>query len=138
MGEVTKNDCQVEHMNDDEIHINIEFGSAGLYYGTSPQMKGLLVTGESIKEVVDRVPNAIAEMRAVAAMGPEIERLRSELKQAREIIRVLADMEPSTLVEPGSDDDRYTLYLSKPGQAHEIHGDDIRRARTFLKEHEDG
>lgn len=62
----------------------------------------------------------------------EIDSLRAQLAEATEIIRVLADIDSSSLVEPGSDDDRYTLYLSKPNQAHEIHGDDLRRARAFL------
>lgn len=127
MGEITKNDCQGEHMSDDEITINIEFGSAGLYYGTRPQMKGLLVTGESIKEVVDRVPNAIAEMRAVTAMGPEIERLRSELKQAREIIGFYAD-EANWRARGHPQIDADTTPVSQDGGG---------RARAFLKDYED-
>lgn len=50
-----------------EIPINIELGEHGLYYGTSPAMKGLLVIGDSVKQVMERVPKAIEEMRSVAA-----------------------------------------------------------------------
>lgn len=76
----------VGDLSDDEIPIDIELGSAGLYYGTSPAMKGLLVTGNSIKELMERVPNAVAELKAVAATAEEIERLNNALKEAREII----------------------------------------------------
>lgn len=50
-----------------DIPINIEEGQHGIFYGTSPAMKGLLVTGGSAQEVMDRVPQAIEDMRAVAA-----------------------------------------------------------------------
>jgi predicted RNase H-like HicB family nuclease len=52
-------------MNEDLILINVELGEHGLYYGTSPQEKGLLVTGKSIKEMMDRVPSALTELRRV-------------------------------------------------------------------------
>lgn len=50
-----------------DIPIKIKLGKHGLYYGTSPTVKGLLVTGKSIAEVMGRVPQALAEMRAAVA-----------------------------------------------------------------------
>lgn len=47
-----------------EVPINIELGEHGLYYGTSPAIKGLLVTGNNVKQVMEKVASAIAEMRA--------------------------------------------------------------------------
>lgn len=137
MSDIIKNDCQGEDMYSAEIPIEIELGSGGLYYGTSPSVKGLLVTGRSIKELMDKVPNAVAELKAVAAFAAEVSALKEKLKEAKQIIKVLADIDPSSLVEPGSEDDRYTLYLSKKRQAHEIHGDDLRRARAFLNREKD-
>jgi uncharacterized protein YuzE/predicted RNase H-like HicB family nuclease len=50
-----------------DIPIEIEEGEHGLFYGTSPAMKGLLVTGDSVEHVMSRVPQAIEDMRAAAA-----------------------------------------------------------------------
>lgn len=93
--------------------------------------------GECFEQDVEQMnrfeeANRAALAAAMEIVSPELSRLRSELEEAREIIRTLADMEPSSLVEPGSDDDRYTLYLSEKRQAHDVHGDQIRRARAFL------
>jgi hypothetical protein len=63
----------------------------------------------------------------------ELSALKEKLIEVEQIIKVLADIDPSSLVEPGSEDDRYTLYLSEKRQAHDIHGDDLRRARAFLE-----
>jgi predicted RNase H-like HicB family nuclease len=86
MSDIIQNDCQGEHLPDDAIPIEIELGSGGLYYGTSPEMKGLLVTGNSIKELMEKVPNAIAEMRAVAAAAAEISALKEKLNEATQIM----------------------------------------------------
>jgi hypothetical protein len=50
-----------------QIPIQIELGEHGLYYGTSTAVKGLLVIGDSVEQVMQRVPQAICEMRAVGA-----------------------------------------------------------------------
>jgi len=64
--------------------VNIRLGDHGLYYGTSPQLKGLLVTGDSVDQVMERVPSAVAEIRAIA----ELSSLKAELEEAREIINL--------------------------------------------------
>jgi predicted RNase H-like HicB family nuclease len=46
-----------------DIPITIERGKHGLYYGTSPALRGLLVAGKSIKDVMARIPQAITELR---------------------------------------------------------------------------
>lgn len=46
-----------------QIPVKVELGEAGLYYGTSRAERGLLVIGKTIKEVMDKVPNAIHELR---------------------------------------------------------------------------
>jgi hypothetical protein len=51
-----------------EISISIRRGEHGLYYATSPQLKGLLVAKSSVREVLERVPNAISELQAVAGL----------------------------------------------------------------------
>jgi hypothetical protein len=87
MSDIIRNDCQGEHLPDDAIPIEIELGSGGLYYGTSPAMKGLLVTGKSIKELMEKVPNAVAELKAVAAFAAEISALKEKLNEAEQIIK---------------------------------------------------
>lgn len=46
---------------------SIERGEHGLYYLTSSAMKGLLVSGDSVAQVMERLPQAIEEMRAAKA-----------------------------------------------------------------------
>lgn len=47
----------------EDVELYIEKGVHGLYYGTSPNIKGLLVTGGTQEEVIDKTPNAILELR---------------------------------------------------------------------------
>lgn len=56
-----------------DIPIEIELGEHGLYYGTSPAMRGLLVIGDSPEQVMERAPQAIEEMRSVASDHSQIE-----------------------------------------------------------------
>jgi predicted RNase H-like HicB family nuclease len=53
-----------------DIPVNIELGEHGLYYGTSPALRGLLVIGDSVEQVRERIPAALEELRSVAAEGP--------------------------------------------------------------------
>jgi hypothetical protein len=41
------------------ISVLVEQGEAGLLHGTSPQMKELFVSGETIEEIVEAVPEVI-------------------------------------------------------------------------------
>jgi hypothetical protein len=47
----------------DLIPISVDLGEHGLYYGTSKAVKGLLVIGNTVQEVIDRVPQALAELQ---------------------------------------------------------------------------
>lgn len=47
------------------VPVEIERGEHGLYYGTSPKVRGLLVTGNTYDEVVEQVPRAIEELQTV-------------------------------------------------------------------------
>jgi hypothetical protein len=47
--------------------IEIEQGDAGLYYATSPDIKGLLVAKRTVAECWADIPRAIAEIRALTS-----------------------------------------------------------------------
>lgn len=49
------------------ISIEIKQGEHGLYYGTSPNLKGLLIAGESPEGVVAQAPSVIAELISLGA-----------------------------------------------------------------------
>lgn len=51
------------------IPIDVEQGDAGLFYITSPLLKGLLVAERTEKEALASLPSRIEDM-AVAASGP--------------------------------------------------------------------
>jgi hypothetical protein len=46
------------------VHIKIEEGKTGLFYATSPDMKGLLVAERTIDELEDSIPRIITDMYA--------------------------------------------------------------------------
>lgn len=46
--------------------IDIEQGKAGLFYVTSPLVRGLLVTGRTENEALDKVQQALADLDACA------------------------------------------------------------------------
>jgi len=52
------------------VEIEIERGSSGAYFATSPQLRGLQVACMSTEEVAKEVPRAIQEM--YAACGVEV------------------------------------------------------------------
>ncbi len=133
MADIIKNDCQGERMLDDRIPINIELGKHGLYYGTSPAMKGLLVIGDSIEEVMRRVPHAISEMRAA-----EIASLQARLSEAREIIKSfhLEYVDYSVLNHLSAHNNHNPRWARRfLGMKEEMSLDD---ARAFLKEKDNG
>lgn len=55
-----------------QIPIQIDLGEHGLYYGTSTAVKGLLVAGNSVEEVMAMIPKALAEMRAATGIDDVI------------------------------------------------------------------
>lgn len=44
------------------VMINVEAGDAGLYHATSPQMKELFISRESVEELLEAVPHMIREI----------------------------------------------------------------------------
>lgn len=52
-----------------DLKIQIRHGEQGLFYATSEQITGLLVAGGTVREVFERLPTAIAELRAVKKLG---------------------------------------------------------------------
>jgi hypothetical protein len=54
--------CWFNHEKD-LVPISVDLGEHGLYYGTSKAEKGLLVIGNTVQEVIDRVPQALAELQ---------------------------------------------------------------------------
>lgn len=48
----------------DGIHVDIERGTSGAYFATSPDMRGLQVAGMTMADVERTLPEAISEMRA--------------------------------------------------------------------------
>jgi len=48
----------------DDVVVEIERGTSGGYFATSPQIKGLLVASMTLAGVRDDLPGAIAEMKA--------------------------------------------------------------------------
>ena len=51
----------------DGILVNIELGQAGLYYGTSPHIPGMLVAKPTMQGVIDEVPVAIEQLTKAVA-----------------------------------------------------------------------
>jgi hypothetical protein len=48
------------------VRVKIEEGKTGLFYATSPDLKGLLVAEPTIDALDEAIPQAIAELYAVA------------------------------------------------------------------------
>jgi hypothetical protein len=48
------------------IRVRIEEGKAGLFYATSPDLRGLLVGKPTIDELFDTIPKAIADLHEAA------------------------------------------------------------------------
>ena len=44
------------------VRVKIDQGSAGLFYATSPDLRGLLVTGKTLPELRERIPVAITQL----------------------------------------------------------------------------
>lgn len=44
------------------IRVKISEGKEGLFYGTSPDLRGLLATGETLDALYANIPNAIADL----------------------------------------------------------------------------
>lgn len=56
------------------IQINIETGEKGLWYATSPEVKGLLVAGTTLLECISAIPAALKDMEVVRrAFAPTAE-----------------------------------------------------------------
>lgn len=55
------------------IPIDIELGEHGLYYGTSAEMKGLLIAGDSPEQVMARADKAIEELRSAGSPNEPLE-----------------------------------------------------------------
>lgn len=53
------------------MEIVIERGHAGLFYATSPDVHGLLVSGNSFDECIKAIPGAIADLKAAAPKTEE-------------------------------------------------------------------
>ena len=49
-----------------DFRLNIEKGETGLYYATSPDVKGLLAVGATSEEATTMVPDALAELYKAA------------------------------------------------------------------------
>jgi hypothetical protein len=55
-------------MNAKIFRVKIEKGRAGLYYATSPNLKGLLVAGDTMEKAEMAVPQAIKDLYAACDM----------------------------------------------------------------------
>ena len=47
-----------------DITVRVEQGTAGLYYATSPQVRGLFLAAHTVEELMNAAPSAIADLRA--------------------------------------------------------------------------
>jgi predicted RNase H-like HicB family nuclease len=139
-------------MNFNDTPINIQLGEHGLYYGTSPHIKGLLVTGDSVEQVMGRVPGAIAEMRVAAEMA----KLKAELEEAKDLLRPFAsftgkdnydDDKIDIIGEKGScgnycvpDSHGFEVIWADEDDGKTVHftAGQFRRVRAFLNEKADG
>jgi hypothetical protein len=54
--------------------LSISASESGLIAVTADEPKGLLVTGHSLAEVLERVPGAIYELMSAGAKAPRLER----------------------------------------------------------------
>lgn len=50
----------------DDFPLDIEQGKSGLFYVTSPLVRGLLVSGRSENEALDAVPQTLLDLAAAA------------------------------------------------------------------------
>lgn len=62
--EPAEQDYVFVHHCDANISVQVERGKHGLYYGTSPDVKGLIVAGDSVDDVLANVPKAVDDLRA--------------------------------------------------------------------------
>ena len=87
---------------------------------------------------VDGSMGASRLVREVHAI--EIETLKAEVKEAREIIELFAKIKPSSLYpRDGSENELYCVVLKQDyGNRGEFTGADLARARAFLKEKDNG
>jgi len=46
------------------INIEIEEGTSGLFFATSPEVRGLMVSGHSKEECIAKVPFALIDLKA--------------------------------------------------------------------------
>ena len=46
----------------DHIRVEVKEGKTGLFYATSPDLRGLLVTGRSADELERNIPEAIGDL----------------------------------------------------------------------------
>ena len=51
-----------------DIPLTIDEGNHGLFYVTSPMIKGLLISGATADEAIDKVQSVLQEMAEVAAL----------------------------------------------------------------------
>ena len=57
------------------IRIRVEEDPVGLFYATSPELKGLLVAKHTLRELEDDIPRAITELYAVCGVKVVVSRL---------------------------------------------------------------
>ncbi len=74
---------------------DVKQGDTGLWYATSPDLKGFMVAEESLPEVRRRIPDALyvmlqAAQAEIAALKRENEEQRKDLVSALDQIRKLA------------------------------------------------
>jgi hypothetical protein len=61
------------------IRVKIEKGDTGLFYATSPELRGLLVAKRTVEEVEADIPRAIGELYAVAGAPVAVIRLEDDV-----------------------------------------------------------
>jgi hypothetical protein len=61
-----------EQITVDGVRIDIERGEAGLYYGTSKDVQGLLITGKTIDAMIEEAPRALDELKRAKLTDSEM------------------------------------------------------------------
>ncbi len=92
-------------------------------------------------EHTQRVPDCDCAWCEANKVARALRQLKAELKEAKEIVRIFANIEPSSFYsEDGNEVEEYTVILKDKwtGNSTAFTGADLARARAFTKEHSNG
>jgi hypothetical protein len=79
------------------VRIQLEEGKTGLFFATSPDLKGLLVAEPTLDKLVTAIPAAIVEMYEACGVTVVVTKLDNEVDNLRSWVAVRADVAKQAL-----------------------------------------